>query len=260
MMAFMDISKLLGLPVLASEHGKDVDNFIIYIHWLMIVLFVGWMGYFVYTLVRFRESRNPKADPVGVKGHASNYLEIAVAIIEGVLLIGFAIPLWAKVVEDFPDPAKSTVVRITAEQFTWNARYPGADGAFGAQDPNVVNAQTNKFGYVVGDPKGKDDVSAPLKTIHFPVNKPVLIYLSSMDVIHSLAIRPLRVCQDAMPGLIIPVHFVPNREGQYRLTCAQLCGNGHASMDGYVTVESEENFQKWLKEQASSGAATGGFE
>jgi cytochrome c oxidase subunit 2 len=47
MMAFMDLGKLMGLPVLASEHGKDVDNFIIYIHWLMIVLFVGWMAYFI---------------------------------------------------------------------------------------------------------------------------------------------------------------------------------------------------------------------
>ena len=51
------MEKLLGLPVLASEHGKDVDNLIIYVHWLMIVLFVGWIAYFVYVLIRFRKSR-----------------------------------------------------------------------------------------------------------------------------------------------------------------------------------------------------------
>jgi len=81
------MEKLLGLPVLASEHGKHVDNLIIYVHWLMIVLFVGWLAYFAYTLFRFHRSRNPKADYVGVKSHASTYIEGAVAIVEGVLLV-----------------------------------------------------------------------------------------------------------------------------------------------------------------------------
>src|SRR4029450_1830697 len=90
------MEKLLGLPVLASEHGKDVDNLIIYVHWLMIVLFVGWLAYFAYARFRFHRRRTPKADYVGVKGHASSYIEVAVAIVEGVLLIGVAVPLWVK--------------------------------------------------------------------------------------------------------------------------------------------------------------------
>src|SRR2546426_9148255 len=65
------MDKILGLPVLASEHGQNVDNLIIYVHWLMIVLFVGWLAYFAYALFRFHRSRNPKADYVGVKGHRS---------------------------------------------------------------------------------------------------------------------------------------------------------------------------------------------
>src|ERR1041385_5504884 len=97
------MNNLLGLPVLASEHGKDVDNLIIYVHWLMIVLFVGWLAYFAYALFRFHRSRNPKADYVGVKNHASNWIEGAVALIEGVLPIGVAVPLWAKAVDKFPD-------------------------------------------------------------------------------------------------------------------------------------------------------------
>jgi len=97
------MENLLGLPALASEHGKDVDNLIIYVHWLMIVLFVGWLAYFAYTLFRFHRSRNPKADYVGVKNHASNYIEGAVAVIEGVLLIGVAVPLWAKSTDKFPN-------------------------------------------------------------------------------------------------------------------------------------------------------------
>src|SRR6266849_7961434 len=94
--------KILGLPPLASEQGLEVDNLIIYVHWLMIALFIGWLGYFSYTLFRFRRSRNPKADYLGVRGHFSSYLEIAVVVAEGVLLLGFAIPLWARAVGKFP--------------------------------------------------------------------------------------------------------------------------------------------------------------
>src|SRR6266487_277711 len=98
------VKKLLSLPDLASEHGKDVDNLIIVVHYVMALLFVGWTAYFFYCLVRFRKGRNPKADHHGVTGHTSNYLEIAVAIIEIILLAGFAVPLWAKVVDKFPEP------------------------------------------------------------------------------------------------------------------------------------------------------------
>src|ERR1039458_934130 len=92
----MNWNKLLGLPPGASEHGQHVDDLIIYMHWLMIALFVGSLAYFFYALIRFRRGRNPKADYVGVKSHASSYIEVAVAVIEGALLIGLAIPLWAK--------------------------------------------------------------------------------------------------------------------------------------------------------------------
>ena len=259
MMAFIDMHKLLGLPVLASEHGADVDKFIIYVHWLMIVLFVGWLAFFLYTLIRFRSSKNPKADHVGVKNHASSYVEVAVALVEAALLIGFAIPLWAKVVDHYPSPSESTVVRVTAEQFSWNSRYAGKDGVFGRQAPEFVDGG-NKFGYDPNDPAGQDDVNPPLKDIRVPVDKPVLISLTSLDVIHSMSIHPLRVCQDAIPGMRIPVHFTPTLEGQYKITCAQLCGNGHYGMDGFFTVESAEGCQAWLDANSSSGAAPVSFE
>src|SRR5947208_6979905 len=109
------MNNLLGLPVLASEHGENVDNLIIYVHWLMIALFIGWLAYFAYALFRFHRSRNPKADYVGVKNHASNYIEGAVAIIEGVLLIGVAVPLWAKAVDKFPKKSESTNIQVVAQ-------------------------------------------------------------------------------------------------------------------------------------------------
>src|SRR5690348_9679870 len=150
------MSKLLGLPVLASEHGQQVDNLIIYVHWLMIVLFVGWLAYFAYTLFRFHHSRNPRADYFGVKNHASNYIEGAVALVEGILLIGVAVPFWARAVDKFPKESESTVVQVVAQQFAWNVRYPGKDAIFGRQNMQSVT-ETNVFGVDPADPNGKDD-------------------------------------------------------------------------------------------------------
>src|SRR5258707_1835912 len=244
---------LLGLPALASEHGKDVDNLIIYVHWLMIVLFVGWLAYFAYALFRFHRSRNPKADYVGVKNHASNYIEAAVALVEGILLIGIAVPLWAKAVDKFPTPAESTVIYIVGQQFNWNARYAGKDGIFGKQDMRYVKS-VNIFGVDPNDPNGKDDVQVTSE-IHVPVNKPVITYISSRDVIHSFKLIAMRVTQDAIPGMRIPAWFKPTKEGRYQINCAQLCGNGHFSMTaGTLVVESQEAFDKWLASKA--GGAT----
>jgi cytochrome c oxidase subunit II len=245
---------ILGLPPLASENGQDVDNLIIYVHWLMIALFVGWIIYFFYALYRFRSSRNPKADYVGVRNHASSYIELAVAGVEAVLLVFIAVPLWAKAVDKFPPASESTVIQVVAQQYAWNARYAGLDGIFGRQDMKFV-ASDNVFGVDPTDANGKDDIQT-LNDIHVVVNKPVIIYLSSKDVIHSLKIIAMRVCQDAIPGLRIPVWFTPTQIGRYQINCAQLCGPGHASMTaGFVTVETQADFDKWIQSKSGTTAS-----
>src|SRR5450631_2396656 len=95
-------AKLLGMPPMYSSNGQDVDDLIIYVHWLMFALFVGWIIYFCYAVWRFRKSRNPEADYVGVRNHASSYIELAVAGVEAVLLVFVAVPLWARAVDKFP--------------------------------------------------------------------------------------------------------------------------------------------------------------
>ena len=238
-------TKLLGLPVLASENGRDVDDLIIYIHLLMIALFVGWIVYFLYAVWRFRAARNAKADYAGVRNHASNYIEGIVALIEAVLLIFVAVPMWAKAVDKTPSEKESTVVQVVAQQFDWNFRYPGKDGVFGKQDMHFVSEQ-NKFGVDPNDPAGKDDVEVQ-SLMHVVINKPVLCYISSKDVIHSFKIIALRMTQDAIPGMRIPVWFKPTQAGIYQINCAQLCGAGHSQMSrGRLIVESQEEFDKWL--------------
>jgi cytochrome c oxidase subunit II len=240
-------SELLGLPVLASENGKAVDDLIIYIHWLMIALFVGWFAYFIYCLWRFNARRNNKADHHGVRSHVSNYIELAVAGIEIVLLVGFAIPMWAKAsdVTKIPSSENATTIQIVAEQFNWNARYAGKDGKFGKQSMEEVRSD-NPFGVRKDDEAGKDDIQV-LNEIHVPVGKAVICYVSSKDVIHSFKIIALRVTQDAIPGMRIPCWFKATKEGKYQINCAQLCGNGHSTMaNGMLIVESQEAYGKWL--------------
>jgi cytochrome c oxidase subunit 2 len=219
----------------------------------MIVLFVGWIAYFAYTLFRFHRSRNPKADYIGVKNHASNYIEGAVVVVEAVLLIGIASPLWTRAVDKFPKESESTVIQIVGQQFLWNARYPGKDGILGRQNMNFVSS-TNTFGIDPTDPNGKDDAEVQSE-FHVPVNKPVIAYISSRDVIHSFKLIAMRVTQDAIPGMRIPAHFKPVKEGRYQINCAQLCGNSHSAMTaGMLVVESQEAFDKWLASKV--GGAT----
>ena len=244
----------LGLPELASAHGRDVDALIVYVHLLMIVLFVGWSAYFLYAIWRFRSSRNTKADYVGTTTHASTWIEGAVALVEGVLLIGFAIPLWARSVDKFPDPSKSTVMRVIAQQFNWTARYPGADGKFGSNRIDLISRE-NPLGLDKNDPAAKDDILAAGNEMAVPVGKPVIAHISSLDVIHSFKVVPLRMTQDANPGMSIPVHFIPTKTNTYQIQCSQLCGTGHSTMRGIFKVLSQPEYDAWLKSKAGGAAS-----
>jgi cytochrome c oxidase subunit II len=262
------MSRFFYMPPVASQHGPQLDHVNTLVHVLMAVLFVGWGLFFVYTLYRFRAGRHPKADYQGVKSHTSTYLEIGVALVEAVLLIGFSIPLWANRVDDLPDEKDAVVVRVVAEQFAWNFHYPGADGKFGRTDVSLIDLQSNPLGLDRSGP-GADDITT-VNQLHLPVNKPALLHVSSKDVIHSFNLPHMRVKQDTIPGLSTPVWFVPtvttdemrkrlgDDEFVYEIACAQLCGLGHSTMRGFLTVDTQEGFDAWLAEQAEQLSDSGG--
>ena len=238
--------KVLALPDRAAAGAKPVDDLIVVVHYLMLALFIGWVAYFIYTLWRFNARRNAKASYEGAKSSMPKYVEYLIVGIEAFLLLVLAVPLWGKNVQEFPAADQSTLVQVVAEQFRWNARYAGLDGKFGAQEMKLV-AENNVFGVDPADPAGKDDLQI-VNEIHVPVDKPVIIYLSSRDVIHSLKLIAMRTTQDAIPGLRIPFSFTPNKIGRYQIECAQLCGGGHAAMaGGFVVVQSKEDFKAWLE-------------
>ncbi len=203
------MEKYLGLPPDGSAHGPQIDNLIGLVHWLMFALFVGWGIYFVLTLVRFRSSKRTTANYHGVTNHVSTYIEAAVIVVEAVLLVVFSIPIWSGRVDAFPSEKGSTVVRIVAEQFAWNIHYPGADGVFGKTSVKLVGTD-NPLGIDRTDPAAMDDITT-INQLNLPVGVPVVIHLSSKDVIHSLNLTAFRVKQDAVPGLNIPVWFLPTK-------------------------------------------------
>ena len=164
---------------------------------------------------------------------------------------------------------------MTVNEVIADLRWRGAMLAVIDGGLKLIDVQSNPLGLDRSDPAAKDDVTT-LNQLHLPVNRPVVVKLRSKDVIHSFNVPEFRVKQDAIPGLTIPIWFIPNvttaemraRSGnpefQYEIACAQLCGLGHARMRGFVTVLSADEFQKWveaeeakLKEQAEADAIFG---
>lgn len=223
--------------------GTQSTTCLEFCHWFMLTLAVGWSIFFIYTLWRFRASKSPKADYYGVRTKASTHIEFMVVLIDVLLLIGFAVPLWARRVTHFP-LGDAITVKVVAQQFAWNFHYPGPDGVFGRQDASLVSAG-NQLGLDPADPHGRDDIVS-LNEMHIPVNHDVIIEVTSKDVIHSLAIPAMRVGQDAIPGSEIPIWFKPVKVGTYEIVCAQLCGSGHSSMRATLVVDSEADYKSWL--------------
>jgi cytochrome c oxidase subunit II len=244
------VGRLLGLPVEASAHAAEIDRIIILVHWLMAVLLVGWGLFFVYTLVRFRQSAHPKADYAGVSSRLPNYAEVGVALVEAALLIVFAIPAWASRVRTIPSEDTAVVVRVVAQQFAWNIHYPGRDGKFGRADIKLVSSD-NPLGLDRSDPAAKDDITT-INQLILPVNRPAIIYLSSKDVIHSFSLIEMRIKQDAIPGMSIPVWFTPTKAGDWEINCSQLCGLGHYRMRGFYSIKTQADYDAWMKQEETS--------
>jgi cytochrome c oxidase subunit 2 len=215
------------------------------IHWFMAVLFVGWTAFLGVILYKFRSKKNPNASYQGVTSHFSSHIEVGVVIVEVVLLLGFAFPLWAARSDAKTRPTGDEVVNLRAvgEQYRWTFHYAGADKMVGMTSHERYSS-ANPVGLVAEDPNAADDFVS-VNELVVPVGRPVVIQVTSKDVIHGLAVVPMFSQQDAIPGSEIPMWFVPDKEGEWNIVCAQLCGAGHAQMVAYVKAVSSEEFDTW---------------
>jgi cytochrome c oxidase subunit 2 len=251
-MTFALLIEALGIAPNASQGGYAIDNMLEMLHWFMLLLFLGWGSFFAYTLFRFHHKKSPKANYVGATSHLPTKLEGAVLVLEIVLLLAFAVPLWANRVNE-PTGPDVIHLRAVGQQFLWNFQYTGPDGKFGRRDITLVSA-SNSLGLDRNDPDAFDDLTATGE-MHIPVNRPVVVDVMSKDVIHDFCVPNMRVAQDAIPGSVIPLWFVPIKTGTYEIVCAQLCGNNHAAMKATLVVDTEADYEKWFNDTAKLSGA-----
>jgi cytochrome c oxidase subunit 2 len=155
--------------------------------------------------------------------------------------------LWAA--SRFEGPSLTALqVEVTGVQFQWYFRYPGSDQAFGVTRPGLVDpAGGNPLGIDPRDAHGSDDVVSSVLVL--PAGREVDLRLRAQDVIHGFFIPGMRLKQNAVPGLLLHVHFTPAKVGDYPILCSQLCGLGHQRMQALLRVVPPKEFQTWMAQR-----------
>jgi cytochrome c oxidase subunit 2 len=245
---YLFITKPWWFPPSITEVGNLIDS---QFHRTLIItgiVFVLAQLGLAWVVFRYRDNGQKASYFEG-----NNLFEVVWTLATIVLFVGlglYAESAWATV-HFTPAAAGDLQIEVTGMQFTWNFRYPGPDGKFGMLKPEMVSASTgNALGLDRRDPEAKDDVVSPI--IAVPVNREVELLIRSQDVTHSFFVRELRLKQDAVPGMVIHMHFTATVIGEYDLACAELCGLGHYKMSSKLKVLSEADFAQWMKDQVAN--------
>jgi cytochrome c oxidase subunit 2 len=232
------------LPPLASTRGITDDMF----NAILVATGIAFIAVHLFVaiaLIRFAAyGRRPAAH-----WHEHLGAELTWTLVPAAGLVILAILaeiVWARVYS--PPPANAQLVEVTGRQFLWYIRYPSSDGKLARTDSKFISAG-NPLGLDPGDPDSHTNVVLT-NDLHVVNNRPVKVIIHSLDVIHSFFLPNFRVKQDAVPGRTEEIWFTPDRPGQYQIACAQLCGVGHYTMRGNITVEPDQAaFDAWLAKQ-----------
>ena len=247
---YIFVSRLWEAPPSITSVGNEIDHQ--YDLTLIVtgtVFILSQLG-LAYAIFRFRD-RGQRAKYT----HGNNTMEVVWTSATVILFVGLGLmgyKAWAEM--RFAQAAPNAIqVEVTENQFVYNFRYAGPDGKFGKLDPKLISASTgNPLGLDPNDPAGKDDIVVPTLTV--PVDHEIELLLRSQDVIHNFYVRELRLQQDAVPGMVIPMHFTANKIGRYEVVCTQLCGLAHYRMRTFLDVVSESDYEDFLKQQEQPAA------
>jgi cytochrome c oxidase subunit 2 len=237
------------LPIAGSAHAADLDNVLRGVHAHMAIQAVAWGLFFIYVIVRFRSGAQPQPAARGLRPLIPLLAIGAVIAGDVVLLATSALPAW---IRRTTPPAVTSVpleIHVIGEQFAWNIHYPGADRHFGRTSQALIGP-ANPVGIDRSDPIAKDDIGL-LNTLTLPLNRPVIVHLTSRDVIHSFTLNEMRVRQDAVPGMTMHTWFTPVIAGQWDIACSQLCGLGHYRMRGEYRVLPQPQWDEWLRQETA---------
>ena len=213
---------LWKLPEGVSTYSGVIDELFYMILIVTGIAFVVTEALLIYFVIRYRRREGVRAKYT----HGNNTLEVVWTIVPAVMLVFLAFVsrnAWNEIKGEIP-PVDETVV-VTAEQFNWEVRYEGADGTFDTPDDVITSNE-----------------------MRLPVDTPVRIRLRSKDVLHSFFVPEFRLKQDAVPGITIDVWVEATKTGDYEIACAELCGFGHYSMRGILTVMEPEAYRTWVQE------------
>jgi len=216
----------LWLPHDISTFGPQIDSLFLLIFWITVVTWVLVTAAMIVFMFKYRARPGHKATYI----EGNPRLELIWTSATAIILVALALlsrSTWAEIKEN--GPPGDVFYKVNAKQFNWEITYPGPDGKLGTADDVTVE---NDF--------------------HVPVNKVVRLDLTSKDVIHSFFVPNMRLKQDAVPGRIIHVWFDATEIGTYEIPCAELCGFGHSGMKGTLYVQSQSDYDAWIKQTYSA--------
>ncbi len=201
-------------------------------------IFVVVEGVLIYTLIRFRRSRNAGSEPPQVYG--SKPIEIAwtaaPALIVFILILVTTRTLW-EVEINLPKPKAgdgALFVTVTGRQWWWQYTYDHYDG--------------KELGFTTAN-----ELHVPLSPAG--VAKPIYLTLESADVCHSFWVPRLAGKTDLLPGRTNHMWFQPDQPGLFVGQCAEYCGTQHANMLLRVVVDPVKDFERWLDNEGKPAVA-----
>ena len=224
----------------ASVERRPIDTLFDVMIVLSCVVFAIVMVMFTYAIWKFRVKPGDEGD--GKPIHGNTKLEIAWTVIPTVIVLFGAGYSWIVLDDIEAKDSNAMPLTVTAQQFEWTFSYPEKMVGTG---PNAVPVTTH--------------------TLHVPDDRQLAASLTALDVLHSFWVPEWRIKRDAVPardpgaeGVDNTFVVTPNPEGTFAVVCTELCGTGHATMRASVVVESQEDFDAWLTEQAAAQSAAGG--
>ena len=246
------------LPVSASEHGVGIDFLMHLTLWIITPVFIITHILLLVFCFKYVYSSKRKA----LFFSHSNKLELIWTTIPSIaltVLILIGLNNWNKIMKPIPEETDHILIELTGQQFTWTARYAGADKKLGRAHVSFIEG-ANATGVDPNDEHSKDDKLVKGE-FHLPVGVPVQFVFRSIDIIHSAFMPHFRAQMNCVPGVRTQFNFVPryttkemreitkNKDFNYILLCNKICGAAHYNMQMDIVVESKEEYEKWLGEQ-----------
>lgn len=241
-----------NFPKNVSLNGQSVDKLFNSLFIQTVIMFVGFLAILCFFLLKYASRKNSKAAYEDGNSKKAVFFMVGLGILIVIMLEVTSAVIGSSYWHNLHAPVKGNeaILEVTGQQFAWTVRYPGKDKKFGRTNPSLIDdAGGNALGLDFEDPDAKDDIVLSGGEIHVPLNREVIVFIRSKDVIHDFFLPNFRLQMYATPGLDVKVRFVPVETGLYEVVCAQICGLGHYKMRGLITVISEDEYEKWLEAQ-----------